>query len=117
MRIKSARERNGLVRLGAAYGPAGDWASAAAVLERAAAQPGGSALGGSLLALAHHHLGRSDEARSDCDRARERLRNEKVDDEARDVAACALTTIQGLNVPEAELLLLAAVFPADPFAP
>jgi hypothetical protein len=115
MRIKADWERNGLVRLGAAYGLAGDWASAAAVLERAAAQPSGSALGGFLLALAHHHLGRPAEARTECDRARERLRNEKVDDEARDVAVEALSTIQGLGVPEAELLLLDDAFPADPF--
>jgi hypothetical protein len=117
MRIKVDWERNGLVRLGAAYGLAADWASAAAVLERAAAEPGGSALGGFLLALAHHHLSRPAEARSDCDRARERLQNEKADDEAHDVAVEALTTIQGLSVPEAELLLLADLFPADPFAP
>jgi hypothetical protein len=117
MRIKADRERNVLVRLAAAYGLAGDWASAAAVLERAAVRPDGSALGGFLLALAHLHTGRPAEARSDCDRARERLRDENADDEARDVAVEALTTIQGLSVPEAELLLLADPFPADPFAP
>jgi hypothetical protein len=117
MRIQADWERNGLVRLGAAYGLAGDWASAAGVLERAAAQPGGSALGGFLLALAHHHVGRPAEARNDCDRARERLQSEKGDDEARDVAVEALLSIQGLSVPEAELLLLADAFPADPFAP
>ena len=55
--------------------------------------------------------------RSDCDRARERLRNEKADDEARDVAVEALVTVQDLSVPEAESLLLADAFPADPFAP
>jgi hypothetical protein len=117
MRIKADRERNGLVRLGAAYGLAGDWASPTAVLERAAAQPGGSGLDSFLLALAHHHLSRPAEARSDCDRARERLRNEQADDDTHNVAACALATIQGLSVPEAELLLLADAFPADPFAP
>jgi hypothetical protein len=117
MRIKADRERNGLVRLAAAYGLAGDWASAAAVLERAAAQPGASALGGFLLALARHHLGRPAAARRDCDRARQRLQNEKADDEARDVAVEALRTIQGLSAAEAELLLLNDAFPADSFAP
>jgi hypothetical protein len=57
MRIKADRERNGLVRLGAACGLDGDWASAVAVLERAAVRPEGSALDSFLLALARHHPG------------------------------------------------------------
>ncbi len=56
--IKADTERNGLTRLGAAYFLLGDWASAAAVLERAAARPDATALDGFLLALARHHLGR-----------------------------------------------------------
>ena len=76
-RIKADGERNGLTRLGAAYFLLGDWASAAAVLGRAAARPDASALDGFLLALARHHLGRHDEARSDCDRALERLRSDR----------------------------------------
>jgi tetratricopeptide (TPR) repeat protein len=111
--IKVDVVRDGRTRLGAAYALLGEWAPAAAVLER----PDATALDGFLLALARHHLGRVDEARSDCDRARERLKNEKVDDEVRDVAIEALTTIQGLSAAEAELLLLADAFPADPFAP
>ena len=70
---RPTRSGTGLTRLGAAYFLLGDWASAAAVLDRAAARPDASALDGFLLALARHHLGRLDEARSDCDRALERL--------------------------------------------
>ena len=116
-RLKADPERNGLTRLGAAYYLLGDWAAAAAVLERAAARPDAPALDGFLLALARHHLGRPDEARSDCDRALERLRTERAEEETRDVAVEALMTIRGLGVDEAESLLLDAAFPADPFAP
>jgi hypothetical protein len=116
MHLKGDTERNGLVRLGAAYSLLGDWASAAAVLERAAARPDGSALDGFLLALARHHLGRAEEARSDCDRALERLRTDQDQDELRDVAAEALMTIRGLSLGEAESLLRDAAFPADLFA-
>jgi tetratricopeptide (TPR) repeat protein len=116
MHIKADTERNGLVRLGAAYSLLGDWASAAAVLERAASRRDGSAVDGLLLALAHHHLGRVDEARSECDRALERLRTD-VADETHDVALEALTTIRGLSLGEAESLLRDAAFPADLFAP
>jgi hypothetical protein len=115
-RIKADPLRNGLTRLGAAYSLNGDWASAAAVLERAAARPDASALDGFLLALARHHLGRTAEARSECDRALERLRTDQASDETRDVALEALTTIRGLGVDEAESLLLDAAFPADPFS-
>ena len=45
MRLKADPMRNGLTRLGAAYCLLGDWASAASVLERAAARPDASALG------------------------------------------------------------------------
>jgi tetratricopeptide (TPR) repeat protein len=117
MRLKDDAERNGLLRLGAAYSLLGDWASAASVLERADAREGASALEGFLLALARHHLGRHDEAQSDCDRYLERRRTEPAEDATRDVAAEALTTIRGLSASEAESLLLDAAFPADPFAP
>jgi hypothetical protein len=113
MRIKA--ERNGLTRLGAAYYLLGDWASAASVLARAAAQPDASAVDGFLLALARHHLGRPAEARSDCDRALERLRTEPASDRIDDVAIEALMTIRHLSIDEAESLLLDAVFPPDPF--
>jgi WD40 repeat protein/serine/threonine protein kinase len=124
MHLKGDTERNGLVRLGAAYFLLGNWASAAAVLEAAAAHDNGSALDGFLLALAYHHLGRADNARIECDRALARLRtdhgaveNEPEDkEETRDLAAKALTTIRGLSIIQAESLLLDAVFPADPFA-
>jgi tetratricopeptide (TPR) repeat protein len=113
--IKADAERNGLTRLGAAYGLLGDWASAAAVLERAAARPDPSALDGLLLALARHHMGRHDEARSDCDRAIERLGSNLADVATHDVTIEVLTTVRGLSVDEAELLLLDLVFPSDPF--
>jgi hypothetical protein len=116
MKLKADAQR-GLTRLGAAYSLLGDWASAAAVLRRAAARPDASALEGFLLALARHHLGRIDEARSDCARALERLRTDPTEDETRDAAVAALMTIRGLSVDEAESLLLDAAFPADPFAP
>jgi WD40 repeat protein/serine/threonine protein kinase len=124
MHLKADTQRNGLSRLGAAYSLLGNWASAAAVLEPAAAHHGGSAVDGFLLALAYHHLGRADQARGECDRALARLRTDKSavkdehDDkeETRDLAAEALTTIRGLSIVHAELLLLDAVFPADPFA-
>jgi tetratricopeptide (TPR) repeat protein len=117
MRIKADSERNGLTRLGAAYALLGDWASAAAVLERAATRPDASALDGFLLALARHHLGQHDAARSDCDRALERLGSNLADEATHDVAVEALMTIRGLGVDEAEALLLDLVFPADPIGP
>jgi tetratricopeptide (TPR) repeat protein len=116
IQLRADGERNGLTRLGAAYSLLGDWTSAAAVLGRAAARPDAPALDGFLLALAHHHLGRTAEARSDCDRALERLRTDEADDETRDVAFEALTTIRDLSVREAESLLLDAAFPVGPFA-
>src|SRR5262249_33932383 len=115
-RIKTDWVRNGRPRPGGPYSPKGDGASAAAALERAAARPDARALGEFLLALARHHLGRTAEARSECDRALKRLRTDQASDETRDVALEALTTIRDLGVDEAESLLLDAAFPADPFA-
>ncbi len=115
--IKADEKRNGLTRLGAAYVLKGDWASAAAVLARAAARPDASALDGLLLALARHRLGRVDEARSDCDRALERLGSGLADEATHDVAVEAMMTIRGLGVDEAEALLQDLVFPASPFGP
>jgi WD40 repeat protein/tetratricopeptide (TPR) repeat protein len=117
LRIKADRERNGLTRLGAAYSLLGDWASAAAVLARAAARADASAMDWLLLALARHHLGRHDEARSDCDRALERLGSDLGDETTRDGAVEALMTIRGLSLDEAESLLLDLAFPAEPFGP
>jgi tetratricopeptide (TPR) repeat protein len=117
LKIKADAERHGLTRLGAAYYLLGDWASAADVLGRAAARPEASALDNLLLGLARHHLGRPDEARSDCDRALERLESDLADEATRDVAVEALMIIRGLSVDEAEALLLDAVFPAEPFVP
>jgi len=116
-KIKADEERNGLTRLGAAYYLEDKWASAADVLERAAARPEARALDRFLLALAHHHIGRPDVARADCDHALKRLRNDRADDETRDVAAEALVTIRGLSIGEAESLVLDVVFPANAFAP
>jgi WD40 repeat protein/tetratricopeptide (TPR) repeat protein len=115
-RIRADVDRNGLTRLAAAYYLLGEWASVAAVLERAAAREGASAIDGFLLGLAHHHLGQHDEARSDCDRALKRLRSEPAQDDTREVAALALVTIRGESPSEAESILLDAEFPADPFA-
>jgi tetratricopeptide (TPR) repeat protein len=115
--LKTDTQRNGLTRLGAAYSLLGDWASAAAALERAAARPDSSALDGFLLALAHHHLGRAAEARSECDRALVRLRTDRDEDATHDVASEALLTIRGLSLGAAESLLRDATYPADPFAP
>jgi hypothetical protein len=113
--IRADTERNGLTRLGAAHYLLGDWASAAAVLARPAARPEASALDGFLLALARHHLGRVDEARSDCDRALGRLGIDLADEATHDVAVEAIMTIRGLGLDEAEAVLLDLVFPADPF--
>lgn len=115
-RIKADAQQNGLTRLGAAYSLLGDWALAASVLGRKAARSDASALEGFLAALAQHHLGQCAEARSGCDRAVGRLRTCMIEDEARDVALEALTTIRDLGIDEAESLLLDAAFPADPFA-
>jgi hypothetical protein len=121
MHLRADTERHGLARLGAAYALLGDWASAATVLERAVAQTDGSAVCGFLLALAHHHLGRADQALRECDRALARSRTDQGEDNdadvAHDVAAEALTTILGLNISQAESLLLDVGFPANPFAP
>jgi WD40 repeat protein/serine/threonine protein kinase/tetratricopeptide (TPR) repeat protein len=120
IRLKDDSARNGLVRLGAAYSLLGDWASAAAVLERASAHHDGSAIDGFLLALAYHHLGQADKAQSECDRALARLRTDHAEhadaDETRDVTAEALTAIRGWTISQAESLLLDAAFPANPFA-
>jgi hypothetical protein len=114
-RLKADGEQDGLTRLGAAYSLVGDWVAAATVLERAAARPDAPALDWFLLALARHHLGRPAEARSDCDRALERLRTDQAEAEARDVAIEALVTVRGLGVDQAKGLLLDRVFPAEPF--
>ena len=87
------------------------------VLERAAARPDASAVDGLLLALARHHLGRTDEARSDCDRALGRLGSELADEPTHDVALEAIMTIRGVGIEQAEALLQDLVFPADPFGP
>lgn len=113
---RADNRRNGRTRLGAAYAQLGDWAPAAAVLARAAARPDATALDGLLLALAHNHLGRVNEARSDCDRALEQPGSDLGDEQTHDVAVAALMTIRGLALEEAEALLLDWVFPADPFA-
>ncbi len=115
--IKADTERGGLTRLGAAYVLLGDWAPAAAVLNRAAGRPEASALDDLLLALAKLHLGRLDEARSDCDRGLARLGGVMADEATHDVAIEALSTIRGLGIDEAESLLLDRVLPAEPFAP
>ncbi len=115
--IKADTERDGRTRLGAAYYLLGDWASAAAILARAAARPDGRALDGFLLALARHHLGRIDEARLDCDRGLERPGRDLADDATHDVAVEAIMTIRGLTDQEAESVLQDRVFPADPFGP
>src|SRR5262249_9106049 len=59
-RIKVDTDRDGRTRLGVAHALLGEWASAAAVLARAAARRDASALDEFLLALVHHHLGRRD---------------------------------------------------------
>jgi hypothetical protein len=115
--LRADTERNGLTRLGAAHYLLGDWASAAAVLARAAARPDAPALDGFLLALARHHLGRVDVARSDCDSALGRLGSGLADEATHDVAVEALMTIRGLGIDAAEALLLDQVFPADPIGP
>jgi WD40 repeat protein len=114
-KIKADGDRHGLTRLGAAYCLHGDWVSAAAVLAPAAARQGAFAIDGFLLALARHRLGRPAEARGDCDRALRRMLNERATDETRDVAIDALATVRGLSLNSAELVLLEALFPADPF--
>ena len=58
-----------------------------------------------------------DEARSDCDRALERLGSDLADEATHDVAIEAFMTIRGLGVDEAEAVLQDLVFPADPFGP
>jgi hypothetical protein len=114
--LKADRERNGLTRLGAAYSLLRDWTSAAAVLERAAARPDAPAVDVFLLALAHHHLGRAEEAQSACERALARLRTDRDADATYDVAAEALLTIRDLSLGAAESLVRDAALPADPFA-
>ncbi len=114
--IKADEQRNGLTRLAAAYLLIGDWASAAAVGARSAARPDATALDGLLLALARHHLGRLDDARSECDRALERLASEPADEATHDVAVESVMTIRGLGVAAAEAMLQDLVFPANQFA-
>ena len=114
--IRADTERDGRTRLGAAYLLLGDWTSAAAVLARAAARPDATALDDFLLALARPHLGRVDEARSDCDRALGRLGSDLADEATHDAAVEALMTLRDLSVDEAESVLLDLVFPAEPFA-
>jgi hypothetical protein len=116
-RIKADTERDGRTRLGVAYALLGEWAPAAAVLARAAARPDASALDDFLVALARHHVGRVDEARSDCDRAVGRLGSDLADEATHDVAVEALMTIRGMGLDEAESALLDLVFPAEPFVP
>ncbi len=116
MRLKADLDRNGLLRLGAAHYVRGEWASAAVMLERSVARADASALDEFLLALAHHHMGRIAEARGECESAFQRLKTEPADDATRAIALEALTTIRGLKVDEAELRLLDAAFPTDPFA-
>jgi WD40 repeat protein/serine/threonine protein kinase len=115
--IQADAERDGRTRLGAAHALRGDWASAAAVLARAAARPDATVLDDFLLALARHHRGDLAEARTGCDRALARLRRESADEATQDVAVEALMTIRGLGLNEAESLRFDAAFPADPFAP
>jgi hypothetical protein len=115
--IKADPERSGPTRLGAAYVLLGEWSLAAAVLARAAARPDAPALDGFLLALARHHLGRVEEARSDCNRALGGLGSGLADEATHDVAIEALMMIRGLGVDEAESLLQDLVFPASPFGP
>jgi hypothetical protein len=116
MSLRADGARSGRTRLAAAYVLLGDWASAAAVLAGAVARPEASALDRFLLALARHHLGRIDEARSDCDRSLARPGSDLADEPTRDVAVEALMTIRGLSVDEADSVLLDLVFPAEPFA-
>jgi WD40 repeat protein len=114
--IRVDSERSGPTRLGAAYILLGEWAPAAAVLAPAAARSDAPAPDGFLLALARHHLGRRDEARSDCDRALVRLATGLIDEATHDVAVEAIMTIRGLSIDAAEALSLDPAFPADPFA-
>src|SRR5262249_23103157 len=110
--IRADTERDGRTRLGAAYALLGEWAPAAAVLAPAAARPDAPALDGFLLALARHHLGRVEEARSDCNRALGGLGSGLADEATHDVAVEALMTIRGRGVDEAETELQDLVFPA-----
>jgi hypothetical protein len=114
--IKADDSRHGLTRLGAAYSLLGEWTSAAGVLTRATARPDAPALDSFLLALAQHHLGQLDEARSECDRGLARLRSDLADDATFDEAIEALVIVRGLSACEAEGLLLDRVFPANPLA-
>jgi WD40 repeat protein/tRNA A-37 threonylcarbamoyl transferase component Bud32/tetratricopeptide (TPR) repeat protein len=114
--IRADAERPSLTRLGAAYTLLGDWTLAATVLARATARQSATALDHFLLALARHHLGRRDEARSACDRALRRVAKDLSDEATQDVAIEALVNVRGLGVNEAEALLFDAAFPADPFA-
>jgi hypothetical protein len=113
--VRADTQRYGLTRLGAAYAQLGEWAAAAAILARAAARPDAPALDRFLLALAHHHLNRHDEAKNDCDRALERLGSDVADEATRDIALEALVTIRGLSLVAADALLLDLVFPERPF--
>ena len=115
--IRADVDRDGRTRLGAAYVLLGDWALAVTVLAQAAARPEASVLDDLLLALARHHLGRLDEARSDCARVLERLRNGSSDEATHDAAIEALMTIRGLDADAADSLLLDLVFPAPAVCP
>ena len=115
--IKADTERYGLTRLGAAYSSSATGRRPPPSWPGPRRGPDASALDDFLLALARHHLGRHDEARSDCDRALARLGSDLADEATHDVAIEALMTIRGLGVDEAESLLLDLVFPASPFGP
>jgi hypothetical protein len=93
LKLEADGERHGLTWLGAAYALLGEWERAAAVLGPAAPRPEESALSGFLLTLARHHLGRLDEARSDCDRALGHLGSDLADEATHDVAVEALMTM------------------------
>jgi hypothetical protein len=114
--IRADIERNGWTRAGAAYCLDGDWPSAARILERALARDGGSIPDQLMLALAYHQMGRPNEARRNCDRGVDGLKNHMIDDETRDIAIEAILNIRGLSVDAAKSLLLDLAFPDDPFA-
>jgi WD40 repeat protein len=114
--IRGATQGHGLTRLGAAYLSLGEWQRAGSVLARAAERPDSPALDDFLLSLALHNQGRTSEARAACERALARYRAGATGGiEAREVALEALTRASGLGAESAELALLDASFPDDPF--
>jgi WD40 repeat protein len=115
-RIAADARRSGLMRLGAAYGLLGDWASTAAVLGRAVARRAASDLDALLLALAHHHLGDPETARRDFERVLKRPKTHQADAETQSLTVEALAILRGMDAGAAESLRLDAVFPANPFA-